>query len=184
LAAGVVVPDRDGLEAELSGLRALAQGMVVRRLEMADRRLAAVDTGASARAGLAVAGTRLIRAGDQLRLLHPRRQLAEAERLLTAVDWVGPAARRVAQASGRLAAVGWRRPLANRLAAAADRVAADRRHLTALSPERVLERGYAVARRGDGTVLRRADQVAAGEPVDVRLATGRLSARVEEVHDE
>jgi exodeoxyribonuclease VII large subunit len=97
---------------------------------------------------------------------------------------VGPAARQVAHASGRLAAVGWRRPLASRLAAAAERVAADRRHLTALSPERVLERGYAVARRADGTVLRRADQVAAGEPVDVRLATGRLSARVEEVHHE
>jgi exodeoxyribonuclease VII large subunit len=64
----------------------------------------------------------------------------------------------------------------------ADRLAADGRHLAALSPERVLDRGYAVVRR-KGSVVRRAGQVLAGQAVDVQLAEGRLAARVEEVLD-
>ncbi|MCG8587875.1 MAG: hypothetical protein MJE66_01145, partial [Proteobacteria bacterium] len=56
--------------------------------------------------------------------------------------------------------------------------------LDGLSPLSVLGRGYAVARRpGDGAILRRADQVAAGEPIDVRLAEARIEARVESVED-
>jgi exodeoxyribonuclease VII large subunit len=51
--------------------------------------------------------------------------------------------------------------------------------LQALSPLAVLQRGYAIAMRAaDGTVLRRAREVAAGETVDVRLAEGQLRARV------
>jgi exodeoxyribonuclease VII large subunit len=68
-----------------------------------------------------------------------------------------------------------------RIAAAADRLAAFRRELDALSPARVLERGYAVVSTADGTVVRRAAQVATGDVVGVALAAGRLTARVEEV---
>ena len=68
-----------------------------------------------------------------------------------------------------------------RLAGAADRLTALRRELDALSPARVLDRGYAVVRTADGTVVRRAAQVSAGELLTVGLAHGRLGARVEEV---
>jgi exodeoxyribonuclease VII large subunit len=68
-----------------------------------------------------------------------------------------------------------------RLAGAADRLAALRRELDALSPTRVLDRGYAVVRTADGTVVRRAAQVSTGERLTVGLAHGRLGARVEEV---
>jgi exodeoxyribonuclease VII large subunit len=69
----------------------------------------------------------------------------------------------------------------HRLAGAVDRLAALRRELDALSPGRVLERGYAVVRAADGTVVRNAAQVATGDRLTVGLAHGRLGARVEEV---
>jgi exodeoxyribonuclease VII large subunit len=48
----------------------------------------------------------------------------------------------------------------------------------ALSPASTLERGYAVVQRADGTVVRGADDVAAGDAVHVRLAAGALDAEV------
>jgi exodeoxyribonuclease VII large subunit len=48
----------------------------------------------------------------------------------------------------------------------------------ALSPASTLERGYAVVQRTDGAVVRTADDVAAGDPVHVRLAAGSLDAEV------
>lgn len=54
--------------------------------------------------------------------------------------------------------------------------------LEALSPLAVLSRGYAVVRRSrDGAVLRRADQLAVGERLSVRLAEAELEAAVERV---
>jgi exodeoxyribonuclease VII large subunit len=50
-----------------------------------------------------------------------------------------------------------------------------------LSPQRVLERGYAVARDAAGGVIRQADQVAPGALIDVQVAAGRMRARVEQV---
>jgi exodeoxyribonuclease VII large subunit len=78
--------------------------------------------------------------------------------------------------------VDWRRRANDRLLRSADRLAADGRHLAALSPARVLHRGYAVVRL-QSSVVRRAGQVSAGQAVDVQLAEGGLSARVEEVLD-
>jgi exodeoxyribonuclease VII large subunit len=52
--------------------------------------------------------------------------------------------------------------------------------LTALSPRATLERGYAIVRAG-GDLIRDATAVAAGERIDVELASGGLGAVVEEV---
>lgn len=57
--------------------------------------------------------------------------------------------------------------------------------LNAVSPLATLERGYAIAQRaGDGSLLRRADQVQPGEAVYLRLARGHVDCRVENVSDE
>jgi exodeoxyribonuclease VII large subunit len=56
--------------------------------------------------------------------------------------------------------------------------------LEALSPLAVLQRGYAIAQRQDGTLLRDAHSVAVGESVSVRLAKGRLTANVETIEEE
>jgi exodeoxyribonuclease VII large subunit len=180
LAAGAVVPDRAGLLRELADLRSRGTAGVERVEELAGRRLAAIDTSRAALAGVALAAGRLDRAADQLPLLHPRRRLGEARRRLGAIDWAAPLRRGLESADGRLGAVEWRAPLGLRVASAAERMAADRRHLAALSPSRVLERGYAVVRGADGSVVRQSDQVNPGTAIDVQLARGRLTARVEE----
>lgn len=56
--------------------------------------------------------------------------------------------------------------------------------LDALSPLAVLQRGYAIAQKQDGTLLRDAKSVSIGDSVRVRLANGTLGARVESIEDE
>lgn len=60
------------------------------------------------------------------------------------------------------------------------RLAAAGARLDALSPLKVLARGYAVARDGDGRVLRRVGQCAPGLAFRLRLQDGEVSARVGE----
>jgi exodeoxyribonuclease VII large subunit len=52
--------------------------------------------------------------------------------------------------------------------------------LDALSPLAVLHRGYAIAQDANGNLLRDAGDVSVGDRVDVRLAKGRLTTKVEE----
>jgi exodeoxyribonuclease VII large subunit len=51
--------------------------------------------------------------------------------------------------------------------------------LRALSPAATLERGYAVARLADGTIVRDPVQAPIGGPLSVTVARGTLSTRVE-----
>lgn len=162
-AAATVVPDRNALAAELDSLRVMMVAAVGRRVDGADRRLAAIDTGRAVRHAVGLSAARLDHVGARLDLLHPRGRLAESR--------------------ARLGAVEWRRRVHERVARAEGRLEADRRHLQALAPQRVLERGYAVVRTSAGTVVRQGEQVAAGEQIDIQLAVGRLAARVEQVLD-
>lgn len=83
----------------------------------------------------------------------------------------------------------------SRLTAAGERWLAARRHgfaqyaaaLDAMSPLKVLARGYAVATDADGTVLRSAAKVQPGDPVRVQLQDGALHCTVnnrEDAHGE
>ncbi len=65
--------------------------------------------------------------------------------------------------------------LLSRAAGQTERLAAQVR---ALSPAATLERGYAVVQRGDGAVVRDPSEVAAGDPLRVRVARGELRAVV------
>jgi len=56
--------------------------------------------------------------------------------------------------------------------------------LRALSPAATLERGYAVARLEDGSVVRDPAQAAAGDPLSVTVARGTLATRVEGTSEE
>lgn len=161
IAAAAVVPDRSDLGARLEHARSRGAQALAARQEAAARRLGAVDTGVSLRRGQDRAVTRLERVGVRLGDLDPRR------RLQTCRD--------------RLAAVVPSRPIWEQLGRAAGRLDADGRHLRALGPHRVLRRGYAVATREDGRVLRRASEVMVGERIGIRLAEGSVSARVETV---
>jgi exodeoxyribonuclease VII large subunit len=110
-------------------------------------------------AGLERAGSRLRHAADRLSREHP-----------------GHLAQRCRQ---RLDACDWRRPVLASLATRQRDLNALERHARSLSPQHVVERGFAVVRRADGTVVRGPDQVAAGEIVAVTVARGVLAARIE-----
>jgi exodeoxyribonuclease VII large subunit len=69
------------------------------------------------------------------------------------------------------------------MAGAEKRFALATASLDALSPLAVLQRGYAIAQREDGTLLRDANSLAIGESVQVRLAKGRIRTRVEDVKE-
>src|SRR4051794_4958732 len=75
---------------------------------------------------------------------------------------------RLERATYRLAS----RDPAPRLASARASLVALARQLDALSPARVLERGYAVVRDESGRVVRHAAMLAAGDRIDVQLAAG------------
>ena len=55
--------------------------------------------------------------------------------------------------------------------------------LRALSPRLVMERGYCLVRRPDGTLLRAATGLAAGDAITVEFARGEADARIEAVRD-
>jgi exodeoxyribonuclease VII large subunit len=57
------------------------------------------------------------------------------------------------------------------------------RQLRTLGPGATLDRGYAIATDAAGHVLRSATATSAGELVEVRLATGKLTTRVEETSE-
>ncbi len=74
-----------------------------------------------------------------------------------------------------------RQQIATRLDQARGRLEALAARLDALSPQRVLSRGYAVVRTGErGTIVRDAKQVPPGSLLHILLAHGSLTARVVE----
>jgi exodeoxyribonuclease VII large subunit len=71
--------------------------------------------------------------------------------------------------------------LADRLAALRARRIAGEDRLRALSPRRVLERGYCLVRAPDGRLLRTASGLQLGDSITVEFARGEADARVEAV---
>ncbi len=160
LAAAAVIPSRAELEAELDMLNGRARHALDQRSAEARARLARVDRERPLREATVRAGHRLGEAGFRLQLVHPARTVAAAENRLARVDWRHAVTRRAGHERERLAGAA--------------------RHLDALSPARVLERGYAVVRSADGSVVRASDQVAIGDAVEVQLARGGFTAVVQE----
>jgi exodeoxyribonuclease VII large subunit len=129
---------------------------------------------------------RLERFRAELLRLSPGRQLERRRELLGERGTRLEAAarrllrRRAGDLAGRAAPARLERALASRLQTADTGLAHRRRRLQALSPERVLARGYSITLDEAGHVLRSAAGTAPGRPITVRLAAGTLAARVEE----
>lgn len=164
LAASALVPDRAELEAELDGLRVLRGAAIEHAVEVSGQRLASVDRRKALQAGYEVAAGRLRQSSARRRLVHPDRLMGAATARLQGVRWTSPLDRRVSHERQRLAG--------------------HHRHLDALSPAKVLHRGYAVVRTTDGSVLRDAADTSPGAAIEVQLAAGGLMARVEQVRHE
>jgi exodeoxyribonuclease VII large subunit len=140
---------------------AAAEAAVPDRADVA-RRLAAL------RAHLTqAAGGRMEAAGSRLSLVRSRMAAAVTRRTQN-VD------HRLRSAAMRMAA-----SCETRLARDASRLERYAASLHALSPLKVLDRGYAVARSEAGRVLRRLADFAPAMPFRLRLADGEVSARTE-----
>ena len=158
IAATVVVPDVAALSRQVDqAMRRAAQALGL-ATERAARRLEAIEPARALRSRLDRATFTVERAGIELRSCHPKVALRAAE--------------------DRLGGAPWRRVAWERLGKASGRLEAERRHLSALSPQRTLERGYAVVTGADLKVLRSSSQVAPGDPIEVTLSEGSLLAQV------
>lgn len=158
LAATAVVPDLSKLVTGLEVTVAAAGAAFAWMLDESRRRLASADPRSALDAGFERASSRLVHAGQRFRDCHP--------------------SRRIEMSRQRLAAADFRRPLGEILGRAAGRLAADHRHLEALSPQRTLDRGYAVARGPGGEVLRDPAGIEPGDRISVTLSAGALEAEV------
>jgi exodeoxyribonuclease VII large subunit len=109
------------------------------------------------------------------RLTDRRSYLAqEARALARLLPDTGAARQRAAELVDR-----GHRALASRTAREQAALAGLGEALRALSPAATLERGYAVARLLDGTIVRDPAQARIGEPLEVVVARGRVATRVE-----
>jgi exodeoxyribonuclease VII large subunit len=97
---------------------------------------------------------------ERFRLLRPRRQLAERARALERLrlQLAEPPRRRLREAKRALA------DLENRL--------------RLLSPKNVLERGYSITRRADGSLVRAAKDVRVGDELTTVVAEGEIRSTV------
>lgn len=161
LAATAVLPDLTALAGAADSRLVSARLSLQVRLDAASSRLAAVDAGQAVDGGFDRAAERLERTRLHLAAHHPARALELAE--------------------ARIGGLEWRRPMWEALGRADGRLKAELRHMEALSPQRTLDRGYAVAIRDrDGLVLRRAMDVDRDEAIRVKLANGEVVAKVQE----
>ncbi|MGO9659153.1 MAG: exodeoxyribonuclease VII large subunit [Acidimicrobiales bacterium] len=163
IAAHAVVPDRHELETEMAALIDAAARLVDRRNEIGGERLARVEVSGALAAGRQRAASRLQHAADRLDWAHPALKVQSCRRRLDSCDWRRPMAAQLGSSRGRAEALG--------------------RHARSLSPQHVVERGFAVVRRLDGTVVRSPEQVGPGELVELTVARGLISARVEDSGD-
>jgi exodeoxyribonuclease VII large subunit len=188
-AAELAVPVRDNLATELGVLRRRASR-------------ALIEGARRARHELERARARL---GDPRRLLNERRQRIDeqvergrrvlARRLAAAraelrgfevrLHRAHPH-RRIAEQRHALAAMRHRLEVALRPALARRRHAIEAAcgKLEALSPVRVLERGFSLTQRADGHVVTSAAEVQPGERISVRVRDGGIDATVEETRKE
>ena len=131
---------------------------------------------------------RLTRAAAELGRLSPVAQVARREEALRErrrrVESAA-AARLVKSAStlaARRAPDRLERALAERFAGATRALAHRGERLVALSPDGVLARGYSITQDAEsGAVIRSAAATAAGRRVRIRLGSGRIGAKVDEV---
>jgi exodeoxyribonuclease VII large subunit len=134
-------------------------------------------------ARLGDAGRSTASANHRLQMLMNQSLRNAQARAGAVINKISPAQLKNRSANARMrfdsASAGNNAAMATRLEAAHKSFALMAASLEALSPLAVLQRGYAIAQDKDGHLLRDAHSVSIGDQVSVRLARGRLKARVE-----
>ena len=184
-AAELAAPARAEL---LADLRRLRQSLARQMQSSLDTRAQRVD---SLAARLQTPADRL--AASSARLLAARVRLGAAFALTTRkAEW------RLSRALGQLAAAlpqldllrqriaqletALRRATPQRLAALNEKLARLSLGLAHLDPAAVLERGYAIARKPDGSVVRASADLRTGDALELSFARGAATVRVEKPH--
>ena len=163
-AAEIVVPDRLEMAAALRRAADRLTAATERRLVAAARDVA-VERRALERVSPAA---RLAAAREQVGLLFDRGTRAVEARL---------ARERMRLTS---AAADLPRLSAARVAAARSALDASSAALAVLGPNATLERGYAIVRRTDGSIVRDPAEAPSGSPLRIRVARGDIAATVDE----
>ncbi len=183
-AATLVVPDRRAVWGHVDSVGARWQRAQQRTLET---RIQRVD-GLARR--LVHPAVRLARQACDAQVLAARLGRAMRHRLVIASGRTSAAAHRFAWQSKQplpqaarlaLASDALRRAARAHAGRAATRIAALGQNLVHLNPQAVLERGYAIATRADGTIVQDAGALAVGDTLALAFARGRAEATVDEV---
>ena len=153
IAASMVVPDRAALTGRIVSLEDAIGRAYERRIERSTQRVQSVPW-----------QTALDRRVDRA-----RERLSRIDRT-RAVDGL------VRRSTDRLSSIDWHRGVAVRAASSHARLTSLHAQVAALSPARVLERGYAVVRTANGDVVRDAGAVVGGALLDIRVAQGAFFA--------
>lgn len=178
IAAQAIVPDRDALQSALDrswsdvaramhnrSLTSQSRIGAIRWESALDRRCAALQQSLSG-----------IRWTDALDARAARERVS-----LASVAWDRVLPARCDAARRRVDAIDPSTSLRRRAADASNRLAVLQAQMDALSPTRVLERGYAVVRDRNGRVLRDAANTSTGSALDITLAVGQLHVEVRHV---
>ena len=180
-AAALVAPDREAVARELDGLATRWQQSQLRQLEARmqrvdslSRRLVhpAARLAQQRRDALSLAG-RLQRACGHALVVKRLAVDGPGRRLIREVQRPLPEAARLLVAGDSL-----RRALPETLARTSARLAALAQNLAHLNPEAVMQRGYAIATRADGTIIQDASTLAIDEAITVAFTQGSAHARV------
>jgi len=184
-AAELASPARAELIADLRRLRLALLRQIRFALEARAQRLDAAagrlqspaDRLAASSARLGAARIRLGAGFAQCTRTAEWRLSHAVRRLAAAMPNLGMLQQGIAQLENAL-----RRATPQRLAALAEKLARLSLGLAHLDPAAVLERGYAIARRADGSVVRSSAALRAGEPLELAFAHGGATVRVEKPH--
>ena len=178
IAAQSVIPDLAVLRASLDRALHDAARMVDRRVTSAASVIDNVRWDTSLERRVASSNARLLGIGWQHALdFRIRREHDQ----LASIAWARVVPDRCAAAAREIAAIVPHAPLQRRCDGAANQLDLLRAQMEALSPARVLERGYAVVRTANGTVLRSTNETTSGDSLEITLAAGQLHVEVRHV---
>lgn len=159
IAANRVVPERAALFGHLQSLGEQASGSFWARCEHGRARLERVQVTSALVNGMDRARRAMAHGSELLARCHPTSMAKEARRRMDVCDWERPAAAVFRSAFERLASL--------------------QSQARVLSPQHVVERGFAIVRSRDGTVVRSPADVSPGECLSVEVAGGSIAVRVE-----
>jgi exodeoxyribonuclease VII large subunit len=178
IAAAMAVPERTVLVARIDHELRDCANRLDRRLERLHHRVAHVPWQRSLDRLVDRAHARL----DQVAIDPLLTRIEErATQRLRAVEWRRGMIRAEERAAQRLASIDWHSGISRQARSSTLALASLERRIEALSPARVLDRGYAIVRNGAGQVVRDLQSAPIGSDISVIVARGELTARVSAV---